>query len=54
MLHSWTRSDATDVIGSTVGGNRYGFFAAQEFPFLAFDNTRLHVSAPAPAAHSAI
>jgi hypothetical protein len=36
---SWTRSDASDVIGSTVGGNRYGWFSTNEFPFLAFDNT---------------
>jgi hypothetical protein len=48
-LHRWTRSDPTDVIGSTVGGNRYGWFVSQEFPFLAFDTTRLQVSAPAPA-----
>jgi hypothetical protein len=39
-LASWTRSNATDVIGSTVGGNRYGWFVTNEFPFLAFDNTR--------------
>jgi hypothetical protein len=49
VLHRWTRSDPTDMIGSTVGGNRYGWFVAQEFPFLAFDTTRLQVSAPAPA-----
>jgi len=35
---SWTRSDASDVIGSTVGGNRYAWFVTNEFPFLAFDN----------------
>jgi parallel beta-helix repeat protein len=38
-LHSWTLSDSTDIIGSTVGGNRYGFFATQELPFLAIDNS---------------
>ena len=25
-LHTWTLSDSTDVIGTTVGGNRYGFW----------------------------
>jgi hypothetical protein len=38
-IHSWTLSDASDIIGSTVGGNRYGWFAANEFPFLAIDNS---------------
>jgi hypothetical protein len=36
---SWTLSDPTDVIGTTVGGNRYGWFASNEFSFLAIDNT---------------
>jgi hypothetical protein len=36
---SWTRSDASDVIGLTVGGNRYGWFVTQEFPFIAIDNS---------------
>lgn len=40
-LHTWTRTDATDIIGSTVGGNRYGWFVFNEFPFLAFDNSEL-------------
>src|SRR6266545_1256264 len=40
-LMTWTLSDPTDVIGSTVGGNRYGWFATDEFPFLAFDNSEL-------------
>ena len=39
LVHSWTLSDSSDVIGSTVGGNRYGWFANNEFPFLAFDNS---------------
>ncbi|HEV2689036.1 MAG TPA: hypothetical protein VGV35_10785, partial [Bryobacteraceae bacterium] len=38
--HTWTLSDPTDIIGSTVGGNRYGWFASQEFNFLAIDNSR--------------
>jgi hypothetical protein len=40
-LMTWTLSDPSDVIGSTVGGNRYGWFVANEFPFLAFDNSAL-------------
>ena len=38
---TWTLSDPSDVIGSTVGGNRYGWFVTNEFPFLAFDNSAL-------------
>ena len=40
-LHMWTLSDPSDIIGSTVGGNRYGWFATDEFPFLAFDTSAL-------------
>ena len=40
-LHSWTLTDPTDVIGTTVGGNRYGWFVIDEFPYLAFDNSAL-------------
>jgi hypothetical protein len=40
-LMMWTLSDPSDVIGSTVGGNRYGWFVIDEFPFLAFDNSAL-------------
>jgi hypothetical protein len=40
-LMTWTLSDPSDVIGETVGGNRYGWFATDEFPFLAFDNSML-------------
>jgi hypothetical protein len=36
---SWVLSDASDVIGSTVGGNRYGQFFLQEFPVLQIDNS---------------
>jgi hypothetical protein len=25
LLHTWTLSDPTDIIGTTVGGNRYGW-----------------------------
>jgi len=40
-LHSWTLSDPTDIIGSTVGGHRYGWLVIQEFPVLAIDNVSL-------------
>jgi hypothetical protein len=39
LLHTWVRSDPTDIIGTTIGGNRAGWFPSQEFPFLAFDDT---------------
>lgn len=38
---TWTLTDASDIIGTTVGGNRYGWFVIDEFPFLAFDNSAL-------------
>ncbi len=40
LLHSWTLSDPTDLIG-LIGGNRYGWFTDQDFSVLAFDNTSL-------------
>jgi hypothetical protein len=40
-LHTWTLSDPTDIIGTTVGGHRYGWFVIQEFPVLAIDNASL-------------
>lgn len=40
-LFTWTLSDPSDVIGVTVGGNQYGWFAQDEFPFLAFDTSIL-------------
>jgi hypothetical protein len=51
-LHTWTLTDPSDLIGTTVGGNRYGWFATDEFPFLAFDTSALigyqdYCSAPA-------
>ena len=38
---TWTLTDPSDIIGTTVGGNRYGWFVTNEFPFLAFDNSAL-------------
>ena len=37
-LAAWTLSDPSDVIGSTVGGNRYGWFVSNQFSNLAVDN----------------
>jgi hypothetical protein len=39
VLGMWTRADATDIIGVTVGGNRYGWFVQNEFDELAIDNS---------------
>jgi len=55
---SWTLSNTLDLIGTgatsgawnepvQVGGNRYGWFAANELPVLAFDNATLVVPEPA-------
>ena len=49
LIHMWTLS-ASDAIAD-VGGNRYGWFANNEFGLLAIDNTSLSTSAvPVPAA----
>jgi hypothetical protein len=48
VVHKWTLSDPSDVIDVTVGGNRYGWFAQNEFAFLAFDNSRLSVAVGPP------
>ena len=48
VVNTWTLSDPSDVIGVTVGGNGYGWFSQNEFPFLAFDNTRLDVPVGPP------
>lgn len=41
-LHTWMLSDSSDIIGVTVGGNRYGWFVQNEFaPALAFDTSAL-------------
>ncbi|MCU1337582.1 MAG: hypothetical protein JWO19_3163 [Bryobacterales bacterium] len=38
-LGAWVRSDPTDIIGVTVGGNRYGWFVQNEFDGLPIDNS---------------
>jgi len=40
-LHTWTLSDPSDIIGTTVGGNQYGWFVINEFPYLGFDTSML-------------
>jgi hypothetical protein len=50
LLHSWTLSDPSDLIG-LIGGNRYGWFPQNEFSVLAFDNSRLSIN-PVPEAGS--
>lgn len=41
-------SNSSDIIGSTVGGNRYGWFTAQRYDVgnLAIDNAALYLGAP--------
>ena len=52
LVHSWTLSDPTDLIGVTVGGNRYGWLASNEFAGgLAIDDSRLDVAAAVAEPH---
>jgi hypothetical protein len=51
LIHSWLLGGQDAM--ATVGGSRYGWFATNEFAFLAIDNTSLDVAAdavPVPAA----
>ncbi|MCK6483936.1 MAG: HYR domain-containing protein [Phycisphaerae bacterium] len=41
LLFTETRHDASDIIGTNVGGNRYMWFTFLEVDTLAIDNTRL-------------
>ena len=41
IVKTWTRTDPSDIIGTTVGGNQYGWFVFNELPYLAFDNSEL-------------
>lgn len=38
VLKSWTLSDPSDVIGATVGGNRYGWLVTNGFASLELDD----------------
>jgi hypothetical protein len=48
VLGTWTLSDPSDVIGTTVGGNRYGWLVNNEFPGLALDNIARSGELPQP------
>jgi len=48
VLTSWTLSNPADTT-ATTGGGIYGWVATNEFPFLAIDNSRLALVAPASA-----
>jgi hypothetical protein len=39
VLGTWVRSDPSDIIGVTVGGNNIGWFVQNEIDQLAIDNT---------------
>jgi parallel beta-helix repeat protein len=39
VVGTWTRSDPSDIIGTTVGGNNSGSFDQNEFDGLAIDNS---------------
>jgi hypothetical protein len=41
VVATWTLSDPTDLIGTTVGGIRYGWVLENEFSLLAIDNSSL-------------
>jgi hypothetical protein len=47
---SWTRSHASDVIGDTVGGNRYGWFVdtgvLNRFSKIAIDSAKIKYATP--------
>lgn len=49
ILAQWVRSDPSDVIGVTVGGNRYGWMVTNEFPFLALDDAARRSGPPSGA-----
>jgi hypothetical protein len=48
LMGSWTLSDPADIIGSTVGGNRYGWMVTNQLGTLAIDNSSLTVINPTP------
>jgi hypothetical protein len=48
VVGTWVLSNPTDIIGTTVGGNRYGWFVQNEFDGLAIDNSfRTGIGPPA-------
>jgi hypothetical protein len=49
VMHTWMLTDPSDTINGTVGSNRYGFFATQEFTILGIDNTSRYDILSTPA-----
>ena len=49
LLYSITRTNPSDLIGTTVGGNRYGWFTYNTIGNLAIDNTSLTYVIPEPS-----
>ena len=50
VLHTWTLSDPSDIIGTTVGGNRYAGLFNNQFGNLALDNITRTGTPNTPAA----
>jgi len=48
VVGAWTLSDPSDVIGTTVGGHRYGWFVQNELAGPAVDNSTLMANSPIP------
>ena len=46
VLQTWTRSNDKDVIGDTVGGNRYGWITVNGFDSLPIDNVLINAERP--------
>ena len=38
VLKTWTLSPSGDIVGQTIGGNRYAWLATNDFATLALDN----------------
>ena len=51
-LHTWVLSDPSDIIGTTVGGNRYSWLVDNDFGKLALDNISRTGSLTTPATGS--
>ncbi len=49
VLKTWTLSDPSDIIGTTVGGNRYGWLVDNGFASLALDNVTRSSTYPVPS-----
>jgi hypothetical protein len=48
LVGSWVLSDPSDLIGSTVGGNRYGWFVGSDFDVLAIDQAEIEYDEEPP------